>query len=100
LKVSCYPIKVKSKEIFAQQVSCYSIKVKSKEIFAQFYVFDIGYALLFQSNIMSFGGGEINLDISSNTLGMITLYELTLIRIWGKPTLKRIWGITIMFCFV
>jgi hypothetical protein len=57
------------------KVSCYSIKVKSKEISAQFYVIDIGYALLLQSNIMSFGGGEINLDISSNTLGMIALYE-------------------------
>jgi hypothetical protein len=38
----------------------------------------MGYALLLQSNIMSFGGGEFNLDISSNTLGMIELYELSL----------------------
>ena len=57
------------------KVSCHLIKVKSKEISAQFYVIDIGYALLLQSNIMSFGGGEINLDISSNTLEMIALYE-------------------------
>jgi hypothetical protein len=38
----------------------------------------MGYALLLQSNIMSFGGGEFNLDISSNTLGMIELYETSL----------------------
>ena len=39
------------------KVSCHSIKVKSKEISAQFDVIDIGYALLLQSNIISFGGG-------------------------------------------
>ena len=38
----------------------------------------MGYALLLQSNIMSFGGGEFNLYISSNTLGMIELYESSL----------------------
>jgi len=37
---------------------------------------DMGYALL-QNNIMNFefDSGEYNLDISSNTLGMIEFYE-------------------------
>ena len=77
------------------KVSCHSIKVKSKKESAQFDVIDIGYALLLQSNIISFGGGQINLYISSNTLGMIVLYEPNLFPQTHTPDTS--FGLQILF---